>query len=499
MFKDLKTFLKKEYKVIIALFIITLLTYFIKIFFYSISIDTETMLLHPQDIISSWYSLGRFSLGLFKSIINLVCINITLTNITSILLIFLSSVTLIYSFYILDKKHKNTISYILLGSIFITSPYVVEQFNFTLQTVEISLCYLLQAISFIYINNYILTKKKTHFLISIILNILCIGAYQSFALSFICTAICFYLTLLKKEKWNFKEAFIVVLKYIIIFIISLILSQLVSKLFMYFLLHTTTINSYLSSQIAWKNTGIINSIKNIVYFAKNVLLGIGLVNLPYYFIMCIIVFIYSTYRLIKKASDLKKEYIPVLFLLISPFLLSFLTGGAVALRTLTPLSIVLGFLFFYILTNSKNNRLNKLVILLGIVVVIHQTITSLYLFKNDYKRYQYDVKLANEINKKLNDYDTNKPIVFIGYKSHLKNNEKGETIGASFFEWDRTTELGSNGRIHSFMNTLKIYNLKCPSAEQHQEALAYKDELKIFPADGSIKELDNYIIVKLSN
>ena len=85
-----------------------------KLFFYSISIDTEYMLTSPQELITSWYTVGRFTLCIFKSILNIAYINITLANWISMFLIFLSSVIWIYNFYIINPKKKNIVNYHIL-------------------------------------------------------------------------------------------------------------------------------------------------------------------------------------------------------------------------------------------------------------------------------------------------------------------------------------------------------------------------------------------------
>lgn len=502
MFKEFKKFIKKENKVIITLFIITFITYFIKLFFYSISIDTEQMLIQPQEIIKSWYSIGRFTLCIFKTIFNVAYINITLANWISMFLIFLSSIAWIYNFYIINpKKEYSKLSYIILGSTFITCPYVIEQFNFTLQTVEISLCYLLETISFIYINKFIITNNKSYFLITIILNILCMGAYQSFVNIFICCTICSYLIMTKKEKWNLKTSLIMVSKYIFIFTISFLLSQFISKIFSYIILHTISSGKYLSSQILWGKESFTLIIHKLYDFIDTTLKGTGIINLPYYLLITIITLIYTSYKVFKHKLKVTTEYIPIIFLIISPFLLFILLGQGIAYRSLLGFPIVLGFLFFYIINDNKKSYLSKLLIILGIITITHQAIISTKLFINDYKRYQHDVSFAKKINKSLKKYDTTKTVIFLGSKSsleYLNERERGETIGYSFFEWDQTTNLGSNKRINNFMKTLN-YKYKLPTEQEYKKANQYKSQLKIYPDKNSIKETKKYIIIKLSD
>ena len=144
-----------------------------------------------------------------------------------------------------------------------------------------------------------------------------------------------------------------ILKYIITFIISFLLSQIISKLLIYTHFHTTDMGQYLSSQILWGKESIKTIILNIFYFLIMVLKGKGTLNLPYYLIITIITLVYTTYKVFKHKLNFITEYLPILFLIGSPFLLSIALGQRIAYRALLGFPIVLGFLFLYMINDSK--------------------------------------------------------------------------------------------------------------------------------------------------
>lgn len=66
------------YLLIVVLF--AFLLYLFKITHYSFSIDTECLINDNNELLNSWYGIGRYGLCIFKNIFHTLPINITLTN-----------------------------------------------------------------------------------------------------------------------------------------------------------------------------------------------------------------------------------------------------------------------------------------------------------------------------------------------------------------------------------------------------------------------------------
>ena len=87
-----------------------------------------------------------------------------------------------------------------------------------------------------------------------------------------------------------------------------------------------------------------------------------------------------------------------------------------------------------------------------------------------------------------------KPVVFIGMveQDPLPIQTSG-TLGGSFFSWDD----GNNARIRNFMLS-RGYVLSAPTTDQLAVGLASTENMTTWPQEGSISELEDEIVVYLS-
>ena len=88
----------KRFLYVLLLLILVFLVYYVRIKNSVISIDTESFINNPEGIINSWYSIGRFSLGIYIELFKLVPLNMLFNNIVSLALYFLATLLLVNSF-----------------------------------------------------------------------------------------------------------------------------------------------------------------------------------------------------------------------------------------------------------------------------------------------------------------------------------------------------------------------------------------------------------------
>ena len=96
-----------------------------------------------------------------------------------------------------------------------------------------------------------------------------------------------------------------------------------------------------------------------------------------------------------------------------------------------------------------------------------------------------------------------KKVVFIGYRQPQLNswNRRTEMYGWSFFEWDYTREhpAGATHRIAGFLEAHNGVHLDDGySEEMEYKAAALSEDMTVFPAEGSIVEEKDLVVVKLS-
>lgn len=169
-------------------------------------------------------------------------------------------------------------------------------------------------------------------------------------------------------------------------------------------------------------------------------------------------------------------------LLVAPFTLNIALGGYTVARSQIMVTYVTAFLAYYIYTNCTKEKNKKIFTMFTILIITYQLCVSTILFFTDYNSYKKQVEIANEIYKQVN---IEKPIIFIGnYEAKGKNILlKGETIGKTFFEWDKKINIGSNNRIYGFFKAIGL-EYKKPTDEEiviemqkeHKEKLIIEDQ-----------------------
>ena len=426
--------MKKNSFILIIIFI-SFITFFYRLFFPIISIDTEVFINNSHELITTWYAINRFSLGIIKYIISGINFNIIFTNIISLSILIIS--LLIFSKDIVKKK-DDYLNRLLLILIIITSPLIAEQFTFTMQIFEISLGYLLLILNFKLINEYIYNNKKWQLPIIVLILAFVFGIYQAFCLLYITLSVIYFIVNINNKKNTLKEIIFIVLKYIVLFIIGILLCQLFATIM------KSTLNisnsSYLLNQVGWSTYGL-KGILYIGYYFLTVLFGTRIYYNLGYLIVIILTLIFIKKHWNKKNIILN---ISLLFLLITPFIMSIALGNETIARSQFALPFVISFVFIFYKPK------NKYYYIIPLALIVFQITITFILFKNDYIRYNLDLNLMNEIKTEISDHE-DLPVVFIGeYNNNIKI--KGDVLGSSFFNWDKETENGANIRIHGFFN-----------------------------------------------
>ena len=486
-------FIKDNKKEIITIFILGLITYGIKLITYTYSIDTELFLADREATLSWWFQIGRFSLVLIKRIIDLPYINIWLANFVAYILLFLSVVICIYNVEKITEG-KNKVANTLLGALIITSPIIVLQYNFTLQCVEICFSLLTLCLTFTIINKYILNKVKNYlFIIPIILTTFVFGSYQAFVPLFITFSAFFTILLIYYKK---EDGIKVALKYIIIFLISFILYKLIDKIILNFtqLEHST----YLDHNIIWGNGHFLRNIMEVNSAIFNNLLE----NSDFHsfgLLLCYAELIYIIFCKFEKKNW--KLYIAILVFMISPFLLTILTGKMPFIRARIQFPFVLGLGVYFIYLISQHNLEKKIYTIIFSIIIMSQIILSVKLLYTDYQKFKqeetYAIQIENDIMAK--NIDDEKTKIFIGSYTSAETYTvyKVETVGKTFFDYDKNEPKGSNIRLRAFLICLGYGKYEEPTQEQYNEAKKIAENMPVYPTQGSIKEENDYVIIKI--
>lgn len=185
--KDFLQFSKANTKSIILIVIFTIMTYGIKIFNYSISIDTEKLINEYNWQLDTWASFGRFGLVFTKKLFGLNPFNAYISCFLMVIAMIIFGITWSYVIsYFSFEKNKKSIITAVFPIIFITAPLFTEQFNFILQSFEVAFAIILCSIAVFFISKWTINSKNTIYLIiSLISMIWGFGTYQAIVFLYI--------------------------------------------------------------------------------------------------------------------------------------------------------------------------------------------------------------------------------------------------------------------------------------------------------------------------
>ncbi len=476
----LKEYLKDNQKNILIMMCTVLVVYSFIFVTNIISIDTELLITNPDALLMSWYSLGRFGLCYFKKFFHLLPINLFWSNIVTMILFMIGIILWVYVFARL-RKQKNTKADLLFMLILAGSPVFAEQFCFTLQSVEISLAFVLEAVAMILVSRFVERSEVISAIIAVGLLIICFSFYQAFVVLYILACLMIYLL----QDCTKEEDLKAVAKYISILLISFFITSVLS----HFAKENMGIlgnNAYLGNQMMWGTEPLLKTILRVCAYIFLTLMGLYCSYHP---------FVLVIYPVFVKAyvAHHKNFYwlhgLSLIALMVIPFLLSIVSGSNVPFRSQFCIPFLLGFGIWYLYGNGVLKKWLRCVI--GAVVILQCSATFL-LHVSAWNCYRLEVNTAAMIQEQLTESD--KPLIFLG--SYNPNPLlKGETLGHSFFEWDDEVPVAQNHRIHDFLLTQGVVYV-APSANQIEEARIQAENLTYWEDLPVVHETGQYRIVR---
>lgn len=501
----LKNYLEKYRVLWILLVIAMVLVHGTMLFGTSIGIDTEVMMGLQESFYESWLGIGRYGLVFMKTLMDTKMLNPFLIGVLATIL--LPCVCIAWTFFfgkITEKQNAYGITFFSL--ILVTYTIITEQLYFKLQAVEVLLALILTAVSLLLV--FIGTVNKQGrvrwlmYVMAVLLNVLDFGVYQVMVPLFIFGAAAgFFLYIFVREERNEKDILRLVFSYIGIFFISLLLNQVLSKVFF------SNGADYLSNQIAWGTMPFGDCVAIIFSHVMEIALGTQIYYVKTFSVYAFILFVTSIVLWIRNKGR-KGNVLGILSLILiflAPFYMTILCGQTPVIRSQLVMPFVVGFFAYAVFDLRVEKKcFIYLALAVSIFTVYLQMKYTAMLHYSDQVRYESDVRIATRISERIDALENEAnsyPVVFFGaYETRLNPScIKGEVIGYSFFEWDSQTQpLGvqSTRRILCFMQSLGM-NYGQANMEQTQKALEECMEMPAWPAQDSIQEKNNVIIVKL--
>lgn len=264
--------------------------------------------------------------------------------------------------------------------------------------------------------------------------------------------------------------------------------------------------AYLENFILWGKMPIKEVLLKLIRNTGGYLLGMknfgGVICLVSKSLILIIpIFLYFTFK--GANSSGAKIFSVILFgiLILSPFTVNFLNGTPLPTRTLMSLAMMTAILWLLVYRHA-GAILRRIMVVAAFIILINNTHINTRLFYSSYVSWQADREMANRIIERVHSLDPHSKndkiqIAFVGGYQHPSNElfVQSDVHGASFFGWDG----GNPWRIRDFFRTIGVNELNIVQYENLGYLKEKIEAMPAWPAKGSVKLIDNIVIVKLSD
>ncbi|MBP5493944.1 MAG: glucosyltransferase domain-containing protein [Lachnospiraceae bacterium] len=515
-----KDYFKKN-KGLILLFPLVVIVVYLPIVFSKFYCADLEYVQGAKGQIYNWRGLGRYTLIILKKI-SFTPYNWILEGILFIITAFLTVNALAYFLHLINEKAEGILLFIL-SDIALIFPTFAEQYYFKFQSAEVMFGIFLLCLSSIFLMQFIKPKGKLHlFILSLLINIVSFGIYQSMFNILLVMYIGIFLVLCvfftKENKLRIK-AFLTVF---IQFILSFAANRVIIKVF-----HLT--NGYFDDKIMWKQY----SVKMCLSFLKHYVRVVLLSESPMYTFAFIVSIVLSFAALIFLFIKNKSKGISALFgfaeILIAPFAIAIIQGFEPDSRTQLALPFSIAFLLFFAVSvlneyeifkeadgKKDENILTAYIALFALIFVLclniyptyRLTYTRMLINKSDNSNIEKIAHDLKDFNCSVEDTDPLE-VIFIGTLPYderpfcVKYDRKNrDYILIPVFSLDADTApqyFFSTNRILSAMENAG-YNFKKPQVSNNvNEAKNIAYNMPAYPENGYIEKRKHFVVVNLGN
>lgn len=507
--KDFRDFVKENTIKIIIVSIVIFLVYGRFLWHLNYFLD-NSVVIGDKTTPLNWLELGRYG-GVFSRVIFNVFenfkIGLNYNPYFEVLMAGLITLLMVVVFSYLINKITNVSSRIvfLIFMLFLIHPIWVMQIYFTFQILPVMFAALILIIATILEWKRITTKNNLCLLITVPLLVIAFSTYQNFVIFYVTLVILSYVIYnISNKQFTLIESIKIISNFIAVFILSFILNTIINK----FIFNP---NGYISGLIAWKNNDFDTVLNAVLTDIKHMLMPAGTSYETYTITLLpsIIILLICVVKNYKKIGNNIILLLSFILLNIMPFALVIATGNPMRLRTHFILPLVVSANILISLVLEKDNKIGKKVIVgISLFLVLSQTASTQRVIHG------YDVFMNSEykfMNKLLtrvepifadNEIKENK-IVFVGKKTYNPKSISTD-LEAIYFSNFGTNYAGepkyyeSNLWATGFLNVSNEMEFVTPTKEELEKARHEAVNMQSYPATDSIKLVDDFVVVKLS-
>lgn len=523
--------LKSRKAAIVLIFAAGFILHGTKLLTGGIGIDTELVISNPGYEYPHWRDLGRWGLLLLKAVSGNLCYNPIFAAVATILVMCAAAIAFLalwdsaWGDSVTSPSYQDAI-WTVAAVLWLSHPMLTEQLYFSLQSLEISVCFLLEAISLYFAYRWAIRRDSPLYaVLSTLTLIIPFACYQAMVVMYIFGTISVILTVtLSGITVGSDEALAPrlilwqVLRFAAIFAVSFIANTAITMCL------CGTGHGYFDSQVVWGSVPLSMCLRYIADGIIGPYIGHAgpdtAYNQPYYHwsygLICLASLVAIIVTLARRHVRRGTAAMTIglwISLQVSTFMLLIIQGGVPFVRTRLVIPAAECFMAYMTLhvilrmTSESRTAVYKLaaaaVSACCIIGCYAQTQVTLRLYYTDSCRYDQDVALARDLIRRIEAVqgDGSYPIVVSGHVPFKPNNSCiiGETMGHSFFDWE-DDPAKTTLRSVAWLNTLGARYACADSDAVSYCVTEYCPGLPSWPDAGSVQLCDSaYIVVKLSD
>ena len=501
-------FLRKYWEQAICIGVLLTLLYGRQAFTNYFYIDKEVFVNNPGSYYN-WGETGRFGLILLNKIFGMGWYNPYLGGVLFLIGLWFAAMAFGYLFYTIERGLPSGALFAAM-LLFMIYPTYIELFLFQFVAYLI-----LTAVSLLLVADWLFVlavreKNWVAFLISLPLTVIAFGSYQSLVL----LQLCFYMGIFLMLVYTDRDKRMIGLSIghsIAHFVIAFGVSEGISRCFF-------SGSNYVSSMVAWQS----GDYKTCFYYIKATIFNVVFqrdVCHPMTYNLCWGMGLIALFVLLGRQGFKRAVWygLGLLGVVLSPFFLLFVMGQPPMYRTLMTFPAACAVLFLFsahILSDGLKENWGKLArglfVAGGFLMLFLNCGPILRLYYTRDVVGKGDEMTAAMILEELNGIEAvaqeEKPVIFIGRRAAMTNascytmRDCWTYTAMSAFDMDYAFEpyyYYSTHRILGFYKTLGVQDLRGPSPEMMPSAYEDSEAMPIWPAEGSVEEFEDYVIVKL--
>ncbi|MDO4267332.1 MAG: glucosyltransferase domain-containing protein [Eubacteriales bacterium] len=497
--------------------------YGLRVFHDNIFLDSEIMILRPEYMQQVWLGSNRFGMVLTNRLFGLGRLVPYLSGILMMGTMWCCGMALAFCSREWSGRSARYDAFSrLFPVLFVTMPVFAEQYLFLLQEFEIAFGILLTiAASYcagqaVCAGNGQSRGRTLGFGLS---GLLCMvwafGTYQIFMPLYICLVLISFLLMYMNGRAD--QAFSMGIRHVLYFVLGCALYG-AAVVLVRRAVHADS--TYISDMVRWKADGVHVCLHAIAAQIRRVLTAGSLFHQKYYFpAMCLFTVQCMYYGWKEKKNP--GNYVCFLFggglLLLSPFFLSFVTGGAQPVRAELVYPAAAAVFLAHLTVPAKEykkktvcfpgRRTVRLMCLICVLAAMRQGVMTVQLFQSSWEAYRNDViaavQMYPEICETADTEDMSRcMVIFTGGRDAKVQGPavRGELAGLSLFEAEAHTAVGVTGRVGTLFRILgmEMQVLQGDQKELYWQADAFMADSPGWPAKGSIRKMGDIVVVKLS-